>query len=444
VTGNGAQRRQRTFYVLVASQALSLIGSRISGLAVSIWIYRTTGDVTPLALVSFFFIVPQILAAGFAGALADRLDRKTVMILSDSGVALGTLLLLFSFTTGSFELWHLYPIVVIQSVFEMFYGPALIASVTMLVPDESRDRANAIMQMAQPLAGIVAMAVAGMLYAIVGVIGCFLIDLMTFLIAVCVLLTVNIPRAARSMEGRAIAGSIWSDTVAGFRYLWARPALMLISLWAMPVNFFLGVVLVLETPYILARTGSETALGIALALANTGALVGGMVMAAWGGTRPRIHTMMIGAATCGLFLAAVGFGHSAIAIGGALFAFMFAIPFVSASSMSISQAKVAPDVQGRVFAASAQLSMLMLPAASLISGPLADQVFEPAVSGAGWAFFKPLFGDGPGSGMGAMFFISGIVTTVLSLITYAIPLVRNLERDLPDHSIMPQEAQAAE
>jgi hypothetical protein len=219
---------------------------------------------------------------------------------------------------------------------------------------------------------------------------------------------------------------------------------MLISLWAMPVNFFLGVVLVLETPYILARTGSETALGIALALANTGAVVGGMVMAAWGGTRPRIHTMMISAAICGLFLAAVGFGHSAIAIGAALFAFMFSIPFVSASSMSISQAKVAPDVQGRVFAASAQLSMLMLPAASLISGPLADQVFEPAVGGPGWAFFKPLFGDGPGSGMGMMFFISGVVVTVLSLITYAIPLVRNLERDLPDHAILPQEASAAE
>jgi hypothetical protein len=298
--------------------------------------------------------------------------------------------------------------------------------------------------MASPLAGIIAMALAGMLYAVVGVVGCILIDLATFLIAVSVLLSVEIPRAAKSAEGQAIAGDIWSDAIAGFRYLWKRPPLMLISLWAMTVNFFLGVVLILETPYILARTGSEAALGIALALANSGALVGGVVMAAWGGARPRIHTMMISIAIGGLFLAAVGFAHSAMVIGAALFLFMFSLPFVSASSMSICQAKVAPDVQGRVFAAQGQLAMIMLPAAYLIAGPLADRVFEPAVSSPQWTMFKPLFGDEPGSGIGVMFFISGVVTTVLSLITYAIPIVRNLERDLPDHEVLAQEASAAE
>jgi hypothetical protein len=86
---NGSAAREtgnpklRTYYAIIGSQSLSLIGSRISGLAVSIWLYGTTGDVTPLALVGFFFVVPQIIAAGFAGALADRFDRKLVMIVSD-------------------------------------------------------------------------------------------------------------------------------------------------------------------------------------------------------------------------------------------------------------------------------------------------------------------------------------------------------------------------
>src|SRR5690606_17570380 len=98
----------RTFYTLILTQVFSLIGSRISGLAISIWVFNQTGDVTPLTLVSFFFIVPQVLAAGFSGALADRWDRRYVLILSDTGQALGTALLLIAFATGDFQLWHLY------------------------------------------------------------------------------------------------------------------------------------------------------------------------------------------------------------------------------------------------------------------------------------------------------------------------------------------------
>ncbi len=155
------QYNMRTFYTLIITQVFSLIGSRISGLAISIWIYNQTGDVTPLALVSFFFIVPQVLAAGVSGALADRWDRRYVMMLSDTGQAVGTVLLLISFSSGGFQLWHLYVITFIQSVFGVFQGPAFQASITMLVPDDKRDSANAIQQITGPVAGIIAPAIAG-------------------------------------------------------------------------------------------------------------------------------------------------------------------------------------------------------------------------------------------------------------------------------------------
>src|SRR5687768_9288843 len=93
----------RTFYTLILTQVFSLIGSRISGLAISIWVFKQTGDATPLALVSFFFIVPQILVSGFSGALADRWDRRYVIMISDAGQALGTVLLLISFASGGFQ-----------------------------------------------------------------------------------------------------------------------------------------------------------------------------------------------------------------------------------------------------------------------------------------------------------------------------------------------------
>lgn len=103
-----ATRSLRTFYLLILTQTLSIIGSNMTSFAVGIQIYRDTSEATPLAMVGFFSVIPMILAAGAAGVLADRWDRRYVMAISDSGQALGTLLLLISFASGAFQLWHLF------------------------------------------------------------------------------------------------------------------------------------------------------------------------------------------------------------------------------------------------------------------------------------------------------------------------------------------------
>jgi MFS transporter, DHA3 family, macrolide efflux protein len=422
----------RTFYTLILTQVFSLIGSRISGLAISIWVFQQTGDATPLALVSFFFIVPQILVSGFSGALADRWDRRYVIMISDAGQALGTVLLLISFASGGFQLWHLYLVTFLSSIFGVFQGPAFQASMTMLVPDEKRDSANAIQQVTGPIAGVIAPAIAGIVYALVGVVGAIVVDLVTFLIAVIVVFYANIPRPEQTADGDALKGSIWKEMFDGFRYLWARQTLFWIMVYSAFVNFLIGGVTALETPYILARTGNEATLGVLLGVLNLGALVGGIVMSVWGGTRPRVHTIFPSIIMAGIFLALSGVAQSPLLLGVSLFMFMFPLPLSNAASMSMLQAKVAPDVQGRVFAALGQMSMAMLPLAFLLAGPLADNVFEPAVGQAGWQIVAPLVGDGVGSGMGLLMVLGGALTTILTLLVYAVPAVRHLERDLPD------------
>jgi MFS family permease len=143
----------RTFYTLILTQTFSLIGSRISSLAIGMWVFAQTGNATPLTLVAFFQVLPTVLASMLSGVLADRWNRRYVMAFSDAGQAIGTVLLLISFSTGSFQLWHLYAVSLLQAVFGVFQGPAFQASVTLLVPDEHRDRANAIQQVSGPAAG---------------------------------------------------------------------------------------------------------------------------------------------------------------------------------------------------------------------------------------------------------------------------------------------------
>ena len=429
----------RTFYVLLATQVLSLVGSRISGLAVGIWVYTQTGNATPLTLVAFFAAIPMVLATTFSGVMADRWDRRKVIMLADAGQALGTVLLLVSFLSGSFQLWHLYTVAVIQAVFGVFQSPAFQASVTLLVPEEKRDRANAIQQMASPSAGLIAPAVAGVIYAMVGVEGAIAVDLFTFAVAIAVISFVRIPRPPVSEEGLAMAGTVWKEALGGLRYLWSKGTLLFLVLFIACVNFLVGGAMVLATPYILARTGSEEVLGILLSVMNAGGIVGALIMSVWGGTRPRIHTVMPGLLIGGIFLATLGLGRHPLALGASLFGLMFPIPFVNAAFLSMMQAKVPPDIQGRVFAVVQQFAMVLMPLAYLAAGPLADRVFEPAVGGPGWQRVAPLVGDGVGSGIGLIMLIFGTVTAVSSLAVYTLPHVRGLESRLKDYEAAPPE-----
>ena len=429
----------RTFYILIITQVFSQIGSRMTGLALGIYVFNQTGEATPLALVALFSFLPMVIMSGVAGVLADRWDRRYVMVLSDAGQALGTVILLFTFLNGSFSVEILYVITFLQSIFGVFQGPAFTASVTMLVPDNQRDRANAIQQLTGPTAGVLAPAIAGVLYAAVGVNGVIVFDLITFVSAVVVVMLMHIPRPVQSEVGRAMQGSLLKESFAGLRYLWARRTLFLVMLDMSLVNFLFAVSTVLLTPYLLALFKSEATLGVLLSVLDAGAIIGGVIIGVWGGTKLRVHTIFPGIIFSGVFLAAVGIARTPMGMGIALFLMVIASPMINAVAMSLMQVKVPPDIQGRVFATMGQISMLLIPLAYLAAGPLADQVFEPAVGTPAWDRFAPLVGSAPGSGIGLIMVIAGVTLVVTTALVYVVPRVRRMEADLPDYVPQPAE-----
>ena len=427
------RRNLRTFYTLIITQTFSLIGSRMTSFALGIYVFNQTGAVTPLALVALFSFLPQVIAAGFAGALADRWDRRYVMMLSDAGQAIGTIILLLALLTGTFQVWMLYVVTLIQSIFGVFQSPAFTASVTMLIPDEQRDRANAIQQLTSPAAGVVAPIFAGVLYAAVGLIGVIAIDLFTFAVAVIVVLLIHIPRPAQTDEGRAMQGSMLAEAFGGLRFLWKWRSLFWLTFQLALVNFLFAGASILFTPYLLARTGSEAAYGTLMGISSFGAIAGGIIIGIWGGTKPRIHTIMPGIIVSAVFLVLVGVSQTTILLGVTLFMLEFPPPMINAVAMSLLQAKVAPDVQGRVFAALGQMATVLIPVAYLVVGPLADNVFEPAVGAPGWERVAPLVGSTTGSGMGLMMVIAGGVLLITTVAVYAVPRIRHMEAELPDY-----------
>lgn len=423
----------RTFYTLILTQTFSLIGSRMTDLALSIYIYNQTGDVTPLALVAVFAILPQVIGASFAGVLADRWDRRYVMILSDAGQALGTVILLVAFATGNFQIGLLYAVAFIKALFGIFQAPAFQASVTMLVPDAKREQANALQMLTGPMAGVIAPALTGGLYALVGISGIIAIDLITFLAAVGVVALVRIPRPAQTEAGKALSGSVWKEMIGGMRYLWSWRSLFLLTLHISLVNFLFAAAMLLYTPYLLARTQSEATMGVLLAITDFGMIVGGIVIGVWGGTRPRIHTIMIGILASGAMMALVGMAQTPVALGATLVLLTLPVPMINAVAMSLMQAKVPPDIQGRVFAVLGQMSMLLMPLAYLLVGPVVDNVFEPAVGAPGWERVAPLVGGEAGAGMGLIMVFAGVLIFIVTALVYAMPRVRRLESERPDY-----------
>jgi MFS family permease len=185
---------------------------------------------------------------------------------------------------------------------------------------------------------------------------------------------------------------------------------------------------------------ATTTLGLVLGVGFSGAIAGALAMAAWGGMRPRIHTVMLSTLLAGLGVALTGVARTAVPLAAALFLLTFVIPFANTAISSIFQAKVAPQLQGRVFAAMGQLGALLAPLASLSAGPLADRLFEPAAAQPGWRAIAWAVGGAPGAGIGLMYVIAGLWMLGLTVAVYASPAIRHVEATPPDQALSEERA----
>lgn len=428
-------RKSFAFYLIVITQTLSLIGSRLTAVGMGIWVFQNTGNATPVLLTAFFAELPGMLAGSLAGVLVDRWDRRKVMILSDSGQALGSLLLVVSLASGQFQVWHLYLVSFIQGVFGTFQHPAEDAAMTMLVPENQWDRGNAIRQMAFPLAGVVATSLAGLFFVWIGINGIIMIDLASFLVAVTAVLLVVIPKPERSVEGLAASGNWWRELKAGLRYFVQRRQLLVLVLYLTFINFLLNGPLSLDIPYLLSKTADEKITGSLMGLMSLGAFMGAVLIALRGKIHRRVITMLGGLLISALMFLVLGTSNRPWMLGASLFLLMIPLPVMNTLVISLLQAKTPPDMQGRIFSTFWQLGYLGSTASFLLTGQLVDQWLEPMVGTAGWKFWIPLVGDQPGSGMGLLLVGTGLLMLISTVIMLAMRPIRTMEQFLPDYLV---------
>jgi DHA3 family macrolide efflux protein-like MFS transporter len=250
-------------------------------------------------------------------------------------------------------------------------------------------------------------------------------------------LVVHIPKPAESAHGREAAGSFIKQALYGFRYIGRRPSLLGLLMVFLAANFIFNLAYLPLVPMILARTGNnEQLLGIVQSVGAIGGAIGGLWMSISGGPKRRVYgylVPMIVSATLGAML--LGVAQSPVVWAFALLCESFVSPIMMGSQQAIWQAKVAPDIQGRVFAARRLLGYFSAPIALLIGGPLADDVFSAAMApGTPLAdALGGLIGVGDGAGLGLMMIVFGFFGVFVGIGGLFTPVIRYAETLLPDH-----------
>ena len=424
------------FFVIWIGQLISVLASMMSQFGLTIWVYQQTQSATAMGLMQVFFITPFLILSPVAGVLVDRSNRKLMMMVSDLAAVLATFGIFIIYASGNLQVWHLYAAAALNGAGNTFQWPAYSAVISTMVPKSQLGRVNGLTSLMETGPGVLAPALAGALMPVIGLSGLLFFDFGTFFIAIGSLLFVIVPPTPITSQGtQANQGSIFEQALFGFRYIFSRPSLLGLQMIFFFGNLFSGMQFSLLAPMILARTQQNSLIfGSVESMAAVGGILGGLVMSAWGGFKRRVNGVLLGWMLASLGIILLGLGRNlSIWIPAAILSMIFSA-LIDGSNQSIWQAKVAPDVQGRVFSARRMIAWFTNPISPLIAGTLADYVFEPQMRSSSQLanLFGWLVGTGPGAGMGLLVCLSGAACLLIGLSGYFIPVIYKAEELLPD------------
>ncbi|MFI5930813.1 amino acid adenylation domain-containing protein [Actinoplanes sp. NPDC051494] len=426
---DGPKPSLRRFGVVAAGQFVSLVGSALSQLVMSLWVFQQTGRITDFAFISAVALLPGILAGPFAGAVADRYDRRKVMLVSDGAAGLATIILIGLMWADNLQIAQVYALCALTSLASAFQRPAYAAAISQLVPKAFLGQANGIAQLGVGAGALFAPMLAAPLLAVLPLQSVLLVDVATFLVAVVTLQAVRFPDRAFKKREETVRAQI----LHGWRFIAKRPGLVS-ALWFFTVDhIFYTAGFALIVPLILIEHDTAT-LGLVLSAGGVGTLVGALIMSVWGGTVRRTDGMIVFMAVNNIGLMVVGLFTEPWLLVLGMFTMSASESLINGHWMSLIQAKVGFDLQGRVLSIFMTVMMLTMPLGYVLVGPAADHWFRPLLepSGALAGTLGPVLGTGPGRGLALVIVVSGIIMTLWAARGWFNRRLRFVEDALPD------------
>jgi DHA3 family macrolide efflux protein-like MFS transporter len=396
------------FFTIWSGQALSILGSQLVQFALIWYLTVQTGSATVLATASLVGMLPNVALGPFIGTLVDRWDRRRIMLLADSLVAMATIALAVLFALDVVEVWQIFAVLFIRSLAGAFHANAMNASTSLMVPVEHLTRIQGINQMLEGGLNVVAAPLGALLLGMLPMQGILSIDVITALFAILPLAFTHVPQPERNVVD-AEKTSVWTDFKAGLRYMIGWPGLLIIGLMTVGINFtiipaFSLLPLMIKDYF----GGSAIHLSWMESAMGAGMIFGGAMLGLWGGFSRKILTSLVGLMGMGvgtLILALAPSSAIFLAVGGALLVGLMT-PMTMGPFFAVIQSTVEPDMQARVFSLLSSVGTGIAPLGLMIAGPVADR-----------------------AGIQAWFLLGGILCISMAVTGLFIPAVMNMEKN---------------
>lgn len=387
---------KRTVTLFLGGQSVSMFGSMLVQYSIVWYLTLETRSGWVLALSIVFGMLPQAVVSIFGGVWADRLNRKVLVIAADGTIALTTLGLAIVMLNGYTELWLIYLTLAIRSAGAGIQQPAVAALIPQLVPQDQLMRINGIFQTISSAIMLLTPAAAAAILAQMSLVAIFFIDVVTAIIGIGFLMLIAVP----TIRTATTAGQgYFEDLVAGVRYTFSH-ALVRWLLVLFAIIFLLTVAPSMLTPLMVVRSfGPEEWKLAANEIAfSVGMMGGGIAMAAWGGFKNRIVTMIVACVSFGVITVCLGLSGNMWVFFGFMLLTGWAIPLFITPSTTLLQERVEPEFQGRVFSIVGIVMAVAAPVGMIVLGPLADIV-----------------------SVETLLIVSGLVTLVVTAVAVIIP-----------------------
>ncbi|MBM7871312.1 DHA3 family macrolide efflux protein-like MFS transporter [Clostridium pascui] len=365
---------KRNITLFLASQTISLFGSMLVQYAITWYITLQTQSGVMMAISIICGFVPTFFLSPFAGVWADRYNRKVLIMLSDSLIAISTLILAILFLKGYDSLWMLFVASAVRSVGSGVQTPAISAFLPQLVPEDKLTKVNATNSSIQSLVMLVSPMISGALLNMATIESIFFIDVITAAIAVSILLLfLKVPSHAKALEKQKT--SYFSDMVEGYNYIKNHGYVKRFFVFC-AIFYALVSPAAFLTPLQVARSFGDdvwrlTAVEITF---SVGMMLGGIIIASWGGFKNRTHTMTLSSLIMGICTFALGVVPNFWVYLSFMCLFGAVMPAFNTPATVLLQEKVEENFLGRVFSVLGMISSITMPLAMLVFGPLADAV----------------------------------------------------------------------
>ena len=394
---------RKTFLILWTGQAVSIFTSSVIQMAIIWYLTDKTGSAAILSLATLVGFLPQAILGPFIGVLIDRHDRKTIMILADTFIAMVTMALVIVGFFGDLPIWLIMIVLFARSVGTTFHTPSLQAITPLIVPKEDLTKCAGYSQTFESASLLFSPAVAAILYGIWDINIILLLDIAGAIFGVITISLVKIPSLKKPEV--ALTPHIISEAKEGFEVLRKEPgmmSLMFVSMLYAMIYFPIGTLYPLITmSYFGGTVGGSSLIEIASSL---GALLGALALGKWGNRIDKIGAIKTSIGGMGIGLIATGFLPPSGIKAFFVLAFLMGItiPFYHGVLNSIYQIKIREEYLGRVLSLSFSMTMIAMPLGLILAGTFAELI-----------------------GVENWFLISGILTVVIALICSMLPSLRD-------------------